>query len=507
MASPPNLRRDLTCSICLDVYKDPATLRCGHSFCLVCIYRLLRKQDLSRIYTCPQCRKRFWSRPAPNKNITLHTIAERFHTSRLDQDRNAIFCTYCDFSVLAVRSCQQCETSMCATHLRKHNEKVEHILLPPTAELWKRRCPVHGKIMEYFCTEDSVCICATCRLDGEHIGHQTESVEEASEKKLRPLLEKVTLEREKTEQQIQSLKERRARAQQVVARMTTKLGDVRNQLEALENIVLGEVSRWEMQISQLVSNLTEQLETKNNELSKKMHLFEGLRDLADPLNVLQDQELDKDLHDSKEALPNDPEFPELQEDLISSALHKLLDKLTNAKMWIREPSGILLNLHTAADNLFISDDLKTASRLELKKSCANTPDRPHDCGVLSCSSFSSWQHYWEVDTSQSDSWRVGMCYSSINRKNRVSMIGKDNDSWCLWRRKDNYTMMHDSDHILLPHQPSSHKFRIYLDYQAGQLSFYELGGPMRHLYTFTATFSKPLHAVLVVFQGSITISN
>ncbi|XP_077314730.1 E3 ubiquitin/ISG15 ligase TRIM25-like [Lithobates pipiens] len=504
-----DLRHELNCPICLEVYKDPVTLGCGHSFCLGCIHHQIGNHGRSRAYNCPQCRQP--SKSALKKNIVLSRLAERFHGGQPDEGRKVVFCVYCDFPVPAVKSCRQCETSLCADHLRKHNETVEHTLLPPTADLGKRRCPVHGKIMEYYCTEDSVCVCASCRLDGEHTGHQAESLEEVSKKKIRPLLEKVILEREKIEKKVQSLQERGTKAQEVATeatqRATAKLRDIKKQLEDLEKMVPDEISRWEMQISQMVSGLTQQLQTKKDDLSRKISHLEGLRDLADPITVLQNQELDKDLCDMEEALPDDPEFPDLQEDLISSSLHKLCDIVTNAKMWIQKPADIILDIRTAANNLWISDDLKSVFRSDTELPYPKTPERLQSCEVLSLSSFSSWRHLWEVDTSKSESWKVGMCYPSISRETRISMVGRDKDSWCLRRCRDNYTMMHDGEHIHLSHKASSHKFRIYLDYEAGQLSFFEVGDPMRHLHTFKATFSEPLHAVLGVFQGFITICN
>lgn len=433
-----DLRHELNCSICLEVYRDPVTLSCGHSFCLTCIHRLI-KQDGTKIYTCPQCRHR--SKAPLKKNIVLSRIAERFHSGQPEEDGKVVSCTYCDFPVPAEKSCQDCETSLCANHLRKHNKTVEHTLLPPTADLGKRRCPVHGKVLEYYCTEDSVCVCASCRWDGEHTGHQAGSLEEAAKKKLKPVLEKVTLEREKLEKNVQSLQERRTKAQEVAAkakqRVTAELSNIKKQLEDLEKMVLDDISRWQMQISQTV----QQLETRKDHLSRKISHFEGLRDLADPLTVLQDQELD--LYDTEEALPGDLEFPDLQEDLISNTLHKLSDIVTRAKMWIQKPADIMLDISTTANSLCISDDLKSAFWTELELPYPKTPERLQHCGVLSLSSFSSWRHYWEVDTSQSNNWKVGMCYPSINRINRISMIGQDKDSWCLRRWKEDYTMMHD----------------------------------------------------------------
>ncbi|XP_077122840.1 E3 ubiquitin/ISG15 ligase TRIM25-like [Ranitomeya variabilis] len=520
-----DLREELDCSICLSTYTDPVMLRCGHNFCRVCIDRVLDTQDGSGVYSCPDCREEFQERPTLMRDFALCKIVKNFRqTDQHQEEITGICCTYCvDSPVPAVRSCLLCEASLCDKHLRAHSKSPEHILSDPSTSLEERKCSVHKKILEYYCTEDAACICVSCSLAGEHRGHRVEMLDEASEKKkkkMRNVLQKLITKRKETEERVRSLEERKRKTQEKAAgeaeRVTALCTDIRRRVDDLEKKVLSEISRQEKKESLSLSALIHQLEIKKDELSRKMRHIEELCNMTDPLTVLQEPDTG-DLCDPEEEggdedtgghdkQPHDGD--DLDVAVISHTLHTLCDVISGIRsgIYVVSPADILLDINTADNYLLISDDLKTATKTQNKLNCPQTAERFQDYQVMSRRGFTSGRYYWDVEISRSGCWGVGMCYSGIERRGRQSYIGYNNKSWSLWRYINNqYLVVHSSKQIFLPDNISSDRFRICLDYEAGQLSFYELCDPIRHLHTFTATFSEPLHAALCVCDCSIKI--
>lgn len=518
------LKEELNCSICLSIYTDPAMLNCGHNFCQVCIGRVLDTQEEAGVYSCPECRAEYLSRPVVQRNMKLCNIVECFLSSKPAQEQAGIFCTYCvQCPVPAVKTCLQCETSLCDVHLRAHSKLVEHTLTEPTTSLENRKCSVHKKLLEYYCPQDAACICVSCCAFGEHRGHQVALLYEASKKKkekLRLVMEKLTSKREETEKRVQSLQEHRQKVEEKAAaiteRVTLLFKEIREELEVLEKKVLNEITSQEEQVSLHVTDLIQQLETEKDELSKKMQCIEELCNINDPLTVLQGRESeaancyvveDGEHEDRKKDDKKVQAVCDLDEGLISVILHTALKDIVSglkAKRGfnMKVASDILLDVNTAGDYVAVSRDLKTASWSETKQCRPKTPERFVNYHILSTRIFTSGQNYWEVETSESGYWMVGLAYPSIERKGDRAVTGYNKKSWCLRMSDKTHSAIHDSKINPLYPDTSVQRLGIYLDYEAGRLSFYQVCESIRHLHTFIAHFTEPLHAAFCVYNNS-----
>ncbi|XP_073435831.1 E3 ubiquitin/ISG15 ligase TRIM25-like [Dendrobates tinctorius] len=515
-----DLRDELSCSICLDIYTDPVTLSCGHTFCQDCIARALDAQGQVGVYSCPDCREAFLERPSMRRNVTLGNIAQGF-LSAPEAEVSGVYCTFCDFPVLAMKSCVQCETSMCYHHLMRHDRSVDHKVTPPRASPRSRKCIVHHKVLEYYCCVDSVCICGQCVLSG-HSGHKVQSLSDATQmmkETMRNVLQNLTTAMEEMEKSIQSLREgeNQEKVNGLTKRVVAMLGDIRGQLDALEEKVLSEISRQKEQVSLSILGRIQYLELQKKELFEKMSRVKELSTIADPITLLQESPPGVDFWDAqvrvREKKCSEDErhgVDHLNEGLISEIFEEALLKImTSVKSGLSGPrwTSLLLDINTAGNHVHLSDDFKTASWSKGNQTYPETSERFQYPQILSTDVFRTGQHYWEVETSDTGGWRVGICYPTMDRTGDESYIGDNEKSWCLRWQKNQYSVLHDNVETMLSPEPLCHRLRMCLDYEAGTLSFYETCDPNKHLHTFTATFTEPLHVGFRLLKSWVKIIN
>lgn len=149
------------CSVCLDTLKEPATLPCGHSYCLRCIQSHWDKESSKGGYSCPQCRQTFRPRPSLAKSTLLVEALEKLRASSLKRDSSA-----------AAAAASSAPPSMpLYLEVLPQGGPQRGNMYPQLPAAEPRPCPQHNLPLDLFCHEDSECVCRVCCQQG-HQGHR-----------------------------------------------------------------------------------------------------------------------------------------------------------------------------------------------------------------------------------------------------------------------------------------------------------------------------------------------
>ncbi|NXO87546.1 TRI14 protein, partial [Sitta europaea] len=126
--------------------------------------------------------------------------------------------------------------------------------------------------------------------------------------------------------------------------------------------------------------------------------------------------------------------------------------------------------------------------------------------VLSRDAFLSGSHYWEVDLLHAGAgWWIGVAYPTIGRKgdSEACRLGWNRASWCLKKFDFEYWAFHKGERIPILVEEDPDCIGIFLDYEAGILSFYNVCDGMAHLHTFRCKFTEPVYPALRLWEGSM----
>ncbi|XP_004443267.1 PREDICTED: butyrophilin subfamily 2 member A2 [Ceratotherium simum simum] len=196
--------------------------------------------------------------------------------------------------------------------------------------------------------------------------------------------------------------------------------------------------------------------------------------------------LSKKLHREKEILSGEKEVENEEKEIAQQLEEELRWRRT-----LLHAADVVLDPDTAHPELFLSEDQRSVRRGPYRQSVPDNPER-FDCRpcVLGLESFLSGRHYWEVEVKNVMVWAVGVCRDSVERKGEALLIPQ-NGFWTLEMFGNQYRALSSPDKIL-PLTEHLYRVGIFLDCEAGDVSFYNMRD-RSHIYTCPRSpFSGPL---------------
>ncbi|XP_004695693.1 PREDICTED: butyrophilin subfamily 1 member A1-like [Condylura cristata] len=165
-----------------------------------------------------------------------------------------------------------------------------------------------------------------------------------------------------------------------------------------------------------------------------------------------------------------------------------------------QPWSVTLDPHSAHSSIALSSDKKT---LNLKDSSEDVGDT---CSILGLQGITSGCCYWEVEVKGGDKsvWAVGVCRSNVNREGWYKET-PEKGFWNLGHFESGFCAC-TSNSTKLSLRENPHKVGVFLDYDHGDVSFYNMTEGS-HIFSFTAaSFSGTLFPYFMCISGDVSLT-
>ncbi|XP_059930056.1 E3 ubiquitin-protein ligase TRIM39-like isoform X1 [Gadus macrocephalus] len=506
---------NFSCSICLDVFSSPVTTACGHNFCRTCITKFWDEQVQ---YKCPVCNEIFHTRPDLRVNTFLSELAAQIRTTVRVKEQPCVEpaevpCDVCTGTQQkAVKSCLVCLISYCQTHLEPHQVVArlqKHRLVEPMDRLEDLMCKKHERLLELFCQTEQVCVCLLCTVE-DHKSHPVAPLKEEYEAK--------TAQLGKMESEVpQMIQERKQKIKEIKDTVELSNKDADREIAhggQAFTALIGCVEKGRDDFNQTVQeklkstvkraeDLIKELEQEIEDLTNRSSEVKRLSHTEDHLHFLQTFRSLKDPPPTRDWTTVEVRPPSYVgtlrrslnqlEETLNMEMKKLPDD-AELKRVKKYEVDVTLDPDTAYPTLILSEDGKQV-HYGYEQELPDNPKRFTEyISVLTRQSFSSGRFYFEVQVKDKTAWWLGVARESIDRKSQIEAT-PETGYWTLWFDKEGLVFS-DNPAVRLPLRAELQKVGVFVDYDEGLVSFYDVEARV-HVYSATGcTFTEPLYPIL-----------
>ena len=311
-----NLKKQVTCSICLDTYTEPKTISCLHTFCCECLEKHARVSQKQGKFRCPECQAAI-DLPEGNRfdrlpNSFFHKSLLSLLAVRQSGDASSITCYQCSATNPQMYYCFDCGRFMCPDCFNAHELLKKsfqgHKITPvqdfktEDYEALLRRQPFcsqefhEREITRFFCSQCQVCICQICIVT-DHQNHKVVLLDKAAHeekdniisgakliKKMESELQEVIKQFEETISKLESNMETAKRNVKQVAEQM--IGNIRErEREALESLEATRVSRLHK-----INLAKQEVESLVKQMNQAAQFAENLVQRTSSSDIMQNKE-------------------------------------------------------------------------------------------------------------------------------------------------------------------------------------------------------------------------
>ncbi|XP_074875236.1 zinc finger protein RFP-like isoform X2 [Buteo buteo] len=455
MAAPSptaELPSEASCPICLEYFRDPVSIHCGHNFCRACITRCWEWSTAN--FSCPQCRE-----TAPERNF------------RPSRELARVLEIAKRLSLQAARG-----------------ETVE-----------EEGCERHREPLKVFCKDDEAFICVICRESRAHRAHTMLPVQDAVQEykgQIQAHLQALKEDRDKLlgfrEVEMRRSWEYLEKTEAERQRVFSKFEGLRLFLEDHARHLLAQVGNLERDIEKMqeenITSLTKEisrLDTLIQEMEEKCQqpASKFLQDIRGTLSRFE-----------KENFQQPPLLlPELEKRIShfrekNMALEETLRSFQDILMFeLPEKMKVTLDPSTAHPQLVVSADGRSV-RWEDAQQDPSAEGFGTDPCVLGCEGITSGRCCWEAEVTPKGSWAVGVARESLKRRAETA-VSPEMELWSMGLCEGQFWALTSLERIPLYQIQVPRRVRVSLDYEKGQVAFFD-ADKRALIFTFAAASFK-----------------